>query len=400
MIVFDILMTFIESIFIAIFNKNIFKVKKISYVIILSTMIFFETMFFNNFVTNNLALLFLIILTSFLITVFYTKKFYSYYYLVPSIGMAILLLANTIALFITASIFRVNVINIADYLETVITLSISSRLIFGIILLLFYKYQGIVDTNQILMQQNWVPFLIFSISLLSTFTTLYESIFYQMIDHDTLELLLFELFTLVISLFIVLYNVINNYRLNRKIKDELLKAKYSKEIYNEINKLSYQIIKDKHDMSYILTTVYNYLKQNDINNALLQLDKSIDHLRKSDISYTTNIPIFDYYIVNTINFFRRGGYDIKTVITINYPSIIEKWEIIEIIKNLLNYVIEYTKSSKKFSVHINTKNHYLIVKFVIPKNDNEFNYSNYKDEFVKSYNQSYQDENIIIKLLF
>lgn len=82
------------------------------------------------------------------------------------------------------------------------------------------------------------------------------------------------------------------------------------------------------------------MKKNDVDNALTQLNKSISHIKPSEISYTTNIPVFDYYIVNTINFYKRNGYVITTFMSLNNTFILEKWEII---KKLLDYTFEYNK---------------------------------------------------------
>lgn len=400
MIIFDLIMTLIESFFISVFNSNIFKIKNISYILLSTICIFIETTFFNDFILNNLLLLILIILTCFFLTVFYKRKVYSYYYLIPSIAMAILLLSNTIALFITSFIYGLDVADVSNSINAIIMLSLLSRVIFGAILFIFYRYQKTVNENDMLKQINWIPLLAFSVSLLGAFTTLYESIFYQIIDHATVKLLLLEFLILTISSFAVLYNVINSYRLNQKMKNEFLKIKFSKEIYSQTNKLSYQILKDKHYISYVLITVYNYLKKNDVDNALAQLNKSISHIKHSEISYTTNIPVFDYYIVNTINSCKRNGYVIKTVISLNNTSILEKWEIIEIIKDLLDYTIEYTKNEKRFHIQIYDKNRYLVVKFIVPKNDDDFVFLNFNDELVKIYDQYNQDNNIIIKVLF
>lgn len=400
MIIFDLIMTLIESFFISVFNSNIFKIKNISYILLSTICIFIETTFFNDFILNNLLLLILIILTCFFLTVFYKRKVYSYYYLIPSIAMAILLLSNTIALFITSFIYGLEVADVSNSINAIIMLSLLSRVIFGAILFIFYRYQKTVNENDMLKQINWIPLLAFSVSLLGAFTTLYESIFYQIIDHATVKLLLFEFLILTISSFAVLYNVINSYRLNQKMKNEFLKIKFSKEIYSQTNKLSYQILKDKHYISYVLITVYNYLKKNDVDNALAQLNKSISHIKHSEISYTTNIPVFDYYIVNTINSCKRNGYVIKTVISLNNTSILEKWEIIEIIKDLLDYTIEYTENEKRFHIQIYDKNRYLVVKFIVPKNDDDFVFLNFNDELVKIYDQYNQDNNIIIKVLF
>lgn len=399
MIIFDLIMTLIESFFISVFNSNIFKIKNTSYILLSTICIFIETTFFNDFILNNLLLLILIILTCFFLTVFYKRKAYSYYYLIPSIAMAILLLSNTMALFITSFIYGLDVANVSNSNNAIIMLSLLSRVIFGAILFIFYRYQKNINENDMLKQINWIPLLAFSVSLLGAFTTLYESIFYQIIDHATVKLLLFEFLILTVSSFAVLYNVINSYRLNQEMKNEFLKIKFSKEIYSQTNKLSYQILKDKHYISYVLITVYNYLKKNDVDNALAQLNKSISHIKHSEISYTTNIPVFDYYIVNTINFYKRNGYVIKTVISLNNTSILEKWEIIEIIKNLLDYTIEYTKNEKRFHIQIYDKSRYLVVKFIVPKND-DFVFLNFNNELVKIYDQYNQDNNIIIKVLF
>lgn len=400
MIIFDLIMTLIESFFISVFNSNIFKIKNVSYILLSTICIFIETTFFNDFILNNLLLLLLIILTCFFLTVFYKRKVYSYYYLIPSIAIAILLLSNTVALFITSFIYGLDVADVSNLNNAIIMLSLLSRVIFGAILFIFCRYQKNINENDMLKQINWIPLLAFSVSLLGAYTTLYESIFYQIIDHATVKLLLFEFLILTVSSFAVLYNVINSYRLNQEMKNEFLKIKFSKEIYSQINKLSYQILKDKHYISYVLITIYNYLKKNDVDNALSQLNKYISHIKHSEISYTTNIPVFDYYIVNTINFYKRNGYVIKTVISLNNTSILEKWEIIEIIKNLLDYTIEYTKNEKKFHIQIYDKNRYLVVKLIVPKNDDDFVFLNFNDELVKIYDQYNQDNNIIIKVLF
>ena len=107
-------MTLIESFFISVFNSNIFKIKNISYILLSTICIFIETTFFNDFILNNLLLLILIILTCFFLTVFYKRKVYSYYYLIPSIAMAILLLSNTIALFITSFIYGLEVADVSN----------------------------------------------------------------------------------------------------------------------------------------------------------------------------------------------------------------------------------------------------------------------------------------------
>lgn len=66
-----------------------------------------------------------------------------------------------------------------------------------------------------LKQIDWISLLAFSVSLLGAFTTLYESMFYQIIDHSTAKLLLFEFLILIVSFFVGLDNVINNCRLNQ-----------------------------------------------------------------------------------------------------------------------------------------------------------------------------------------
>lgn len=369
MILFDIIMTLIEDFILSLYSYYVFKLSKKSYILFLSLILLLETYYFNYTIRNNLLLFLIIILTIFITTIIYTKTINFYYCIVPSVIIIILFLSNTIALYITSMIFNTTIISLTTLSSAVIYISIISRIIFIIVTHIFYKYFKKVDFKDLFSNFTLIPFIIFILALLSCFITLYESIFYTSVSHYTIEILLFIFFIVAILFFVILYKMINNFLINKKISNELIKSKYSKEIYFQINKLSDKILQDKHDIFYTLLNLKNNVNSKDKDFLIEELDKAIDRFKYNKLSNTSNIPIFDYYIINTINFFKQRGYNIKTLISVDNNQCLENWEVIDTIKKIIDYTIEYTNLSKKFDFQLYDQNGYLLLKIIVPKNN-------------------------------
>lgn len=399
MIVFELIMSLIEDFILSLYCYLFFKLSKKSYVFLLTLLLFFETAFFNNVIRNNLLLFFLLILTIFITTFIYTKVINLYYFIIPAIIIVILFISNTIALYITALIFNTSIISLTSSSYAIISISLISRIIFVVATHIFYMFFKEINFKEYFNNYTMIPFIAFIIVLLSCFISLYESIFYISISHNTIEILLFMFFIVAILFFIILYKMINDFLINKKISNELIKSKYSQEIYFQINKLSDKILQDKHDIFYTLLNLKNIANSKSKESVILELDKAIDRFKYNELSNTSNIPIFDYYIINTINFYKQRGYNIKTLISVDQNLCLENWEVIDTIKKIIDYTIEYTNSSKKFDFQLYDQGAYLLLKLIIPKNDSIYNFNNVNSNHIKTFKIKTFDQDYEISIL-
>jgi len=192
--------------------------------------------------------------------------------------------------------------------------------------------------------------------------------------------------------------MINDFLTNEKISNELIKSKYSQEIYYQINKLSDRILQDKHDIFYTLLNLKNIANSKNKESIIVELDKAIERFKCNELSNTSNIPIFDYYIINTINFYKQRGYNIKTLISVDQNPCLENWEVIETIKKTIDYTIDYAILSKRFDFQLYNQGEYLLLKIIIPRNDSIYDISNIVSNHIKTFkiNTLIQDYEISI----
>ena len=98
MILFDTIMTIIEDFILSYFSFKILEINDKKGLIFLNAIIcFIETFIFNNYITNNFLLLALLIMTNFVIIYFVKKELNLYYFIIPSILIALLLFSKTIS---------------------------------------------------------------------------------------------------------------------------------------------------------------------------------------------------------------------------------------------------------------------------------------------------------------
>lgn len=131
MILFDVIMTLIESIILSYFTFKILEVRNRK-ILLFSDIILCsgEILIFNYIILNNFLLLLFLIATNFAIIFFITKEYNLYYFIIPSILIAILLFSNTMSMILTSCFFKTKPKDIGLENSTIVALSLTSRVIY------------------------------------------------------------------------------------------------------------------------------------------------------------------------------------------------------------------------------------------------------------------------------
>lgn len=374
MILFDFIITLIEDFTLSFFNYTILDIPHKRRTVIITIIIsLIGTYVFNNLILNNFWLLVYLLLVYTGTSIYITKELNLYYFIVPSILIAILLLSNTVSLIIISSFFKVNPIDIGGNNLYIIYLSLLSRVVYILFSLVFNLFEKKLEFNQnyILKSNYWLSFCIFTLSFLGVFTSLYELIFYNLIDTIAIYKLLIQFIIMISSFFVFYVNIQREYQNNLEISSELIKSHYANETYKRINKLSYQMLQEKHMILYILLKIKNLNLENNKEEIERYINENLDKFKTYDFSHTTNNSLFDHYILNYINLLKAEGYIIKEIIAIQSDRLLGNKEIIKIIELAIRKVADYSASSKEFDIQLYDSNMYLIMKIVTKKADKE-----------------------------
>lgn len=78
---------------------------------------------------------------------------------------------------------------------------------------------------------------------------------YGIFDYKIYLLLIIEFLLMCISSIVLFINIQNNYKNQLKMQSEVIQLKYSRQMYFETCKLSYQLSQDKHDLYYLLKKI-------------------------------------------------------------------------------------------------------------------------------------------------
>lgn len=387
MILFDVIMTLIESIILSYFTFKILEVRNRKILLLLDIVLCFSgILIFNYIILNNFLLLLFLIVTNFVIIFFITKEYNLYYFIIPSILIAVLLFSNTMSMILTSCFFKTNPKDIGLENSTLVALSLTSRVIYLLLSLFFYLIEKKLKPARkvILNKDYWIVFCIFTFVFLGIYTILYESAFYNLVENTIIYKILFLFTILIISFFILYFRIQKDYYNHILISNELLKSHYTEEIYKRTNKLSYKILQEKHQMFYILIKIKNHLKDNDTDMASIFIDEIIKNYQAFELFQTLNIPDFDYHIINCINLLKEKGYAVTTIITVKNNKILENMQVINIIKECIELMAQYSIDNSRLDLHLYDNNSYLILKITTPKQNNSNPILSLKSNIIRS----------------
>lgn len=403
MIFFDIIMTLIEDFILAYFDFKILNIINNKLIIILTLICTLVTFVFNNLLLNNYWLMIILIVIFTFISSFYDKKRNLIYFIVPAILIIILLFSNTVSIIFVSTIFFINPMQISSNNIYIIFLSFLSRIVFLALSYLFSYYDNKyrLNKNRLLVGNYWWSFCLFVLSFLGVYTLLFEMIFYHMVNSANMYKLLFQLIVMCCSFFIFYFNIQKEYQNNLILNEELVKSKYATETYEKINKLSYQMLQEKHLMYYILISIKNYLDNDNRKEIEKLIENQLDKFDFYKLSNLTGIRIFDEEIIKYLISLEKNGFSIKKVLTINSINVLENSNFVKEIKLILKQVVEFCLDNKTFELYLYEVNEFVVLKIVVINKDKMFKFNkDYNEHIIERRIVQIKNDNIEIKVLF
>lgn len=403
MIFFDVMMTLIEDFIIAYFDFKILNINNKKLIFFLTFFCTLITFIFNNLLLDNYWLMIILIMIFTVTSSFCNQKRNLIYFIVPAILIIVLLFSNTISTILVSTVFFINPIKIASNNVYIILLSLLSRVIFLILSYLFSYYDNKyrLNKNKLLVGNYWWSFCLFVLSFLGVYTLLFEMIFYHMISSINMYKLLFQVIVMCCSFFIFYFNIQKEYQNNIIINEKLLKSKYATETYEKINKLSYQMLQEKHLMYYILISIKNYLDNDNRKEIEKLIENQLDKFDFYKLSNLTGIRIFDEEIIKYLISLEKNGFSIKKVLTINSINVLENSNFVKEIKLILKQVVEFCLDNKTFELYLYEVNEFVVLKIVVINKDKMFKFNkDYNEHIIERRIVQIKNDNIEIKALF
>jgi len=403
MIFFDVMMTLIEDFIIAYFDFKILNINNKKLIFFLTFFCTLITFIFNNLLLDNYWLMIILIMIFTVTSSFCNQKRNLIYFIVPVILIIVLLFSNTISTILVSTVFFINPIKIASNNVYIILLSLLSRVIFLILSYLFSYYDNKyrLNKNKLLVGNYWWSFCLFVLSFLGVYTLLFEMIFYHMISSINMYKLLFQVIVMCCSFFIFYFNIQKEYQNNIIINEKLLKSKYATETYEKINKLSYQMLQEKHLMYYILISIKNYLDNDNRKEIEKLIENQLDKFDFYKLSNLTGIRIFDEEIIKYLISLEKNGFSIKKVLTINSINVLENSNFVKEIKLILKQVVEFCLDNKTFELYLYEVNEFVVLKIVVINKDKMFKFNkDYNEHIIERRIVQIKNDNIEIKVLF
>lgn len=403
MIFFDVMMTLIEDFIIAYFDFKILNINNKKLIFFLTFFCTLITFIFNNLLLDNYWLMIILIMIFTVTSSFCNQKRNLIYFIVPAILIIVLLFSNTISTILVSTVFFINPIKIASNNVYIILLSLLSRVIFLILSYLFSYYDNKyrLNKNKLLVGNYWWSFCLFVLSFLGVYTLLFEMIFYHMISSINMYKLLFQVIVMCCSFFIFYFNIQKEYQNNIIINEKLLKSKYATETYEKINKLSYQMLQEKHLMYYILISIKNYLDNDNRKEIEKLIENQLDKFDFYKLSNLTGIRIFDEEIIKYLISLEKNGFSIKKVLTINSINVLENSNFVKEIKLILKQVVEFCLDNKTFELYLYEVNEFVVLKIVVINKDKMFKFNkDYNEHIIERRIVQIKNDNIEIKVLF
>ena len=403
MIFFDVMMTLIEDFIIAYFDFKILNINNKKLIFFLTFFCTLITFIFNNLLLDNYWLMIILIMIFTVTSSFCNQKRNLIYFIVPAILIIVLLFSNTISTILVSTVFFINPIKIASNNVYIILLSLLSRVIFLILSYLFSYYDNKyrLNKNKLLVGNYWWSFCLFVLSFLGVYTLLFEIIFYHMISSINMYKLLFQVIVMCCSFFIFYFNIQKEYQNNIIINEKLLKSKYATETYEKINKLSYQMLQEKHLMYYILISIKNYLDNDNRKEIEKLIENQLDKFDFYKLSNLTGIRIFDEEIIKYLISLEKNGFSIKKVLTINSINVLENSNFVKEIKLILKQVVEFCLDNKTFELYLYEVNEFVVLKIVVINKDKMFKFNkDYNEHIIERRIVQIKNDNIEIKVLF
>ena len=359
MSLFDVIINIVESSIICYFIYKYFDFKKIEklWLFILTV---FSTLTIGSLFINESG--FLIVVTSIVIIAF--LKIFGQKINIESIIICFLSLIIDVACDVCALIIG-NLVNsyINIFSLSLPEMTVLSKILFLIVVLLFLKQKVTYDTN--LNTKRWVIIVIIILILLVVAYLLGIS---YVFDNANVLLNLFCA-ALVYVAIILIFNIYgkllkeNEESTCIRLKNE--EIRYKKENEKVLSKMSEDIYQLEHNLRYILMQVKLNEQNKKYDENIELIDQYIRNFGKFKTIINTDNPYFDYFMNQKINDLSNNGIDVHSSINISHSDYYLDREYVEYLIKVINL---FKKEAIQITINIYEKQGFNIIEILTSKN--------------------------------
>lgn len=389
MSLFDVIINIVESSIICYFIYKYFDFKKIEklWLFILTV---FSTITIGSLFINESG--FLIVVTSIVIIAF--LKIFGQKINIESIIICFLSLIIDVACDVCALIIG-NLVNsyINIFSLSLPEMTVLSKILFLIVVLLFLKQKVTYDTN--LNTKRWLTIVIIILILLVVAYLLGIS---YVFDNANVLVNLFcaaLVYVAIILIFNIYGKLLKENEESTRIRLKNEEIRYKKENEKVLSKMSEDIYQLEHNLRYILMQVKLNEQNKKYDENIELIDQYIRNFGKFKTIINTDNPYFDYFMNQKINDLSNNGIDIHTSINISHSDYYLDREYVEYLIKVINL---FKKEAIQITINIYEKQGFNIIEILTSKN-RRLTIDNSIKQLVQYLDAQYkitQDDNICI----
>ena len=359
MSLFDVIINIVESSIICYFIYKYFDFKKIEklWLFILTV---FSTLTIGSLFINESG--FLIVVTSIVIIAF--LKIFGQKINIESIIICFLSLIIDVACDVCALIIG----NLVNSYISIVSLSLPemtvlSKILFLIVVLLFLKQKVTYDTN--LNTKRWVTIVIIILILLVVAYLLGIS---YVFDNANVLINLFcaaLVYVAIILIFNIYGKLLKENEESTRIHLKNEEIRYKKENEKVLSKMSEDIYQLEHNLRYILMQVKLNEQNKKYDENIELIDQYIRNFGKFKAIINTDNPYFDYFMNQKINDLSNNGIDVHTSINISHTDYYLDREYVEYLIKAINL---FKKEATQITINIYEKQGFNIIEVLTSKN--------------------------------
>ena len=359
MSLFDVIINIVESSIICYFIYKYFDFKKIEklWLFILTV---FSTITIGSLFINESG--FLIVVTSIVIIAF--LKIFGQKINIESIIICFLSLIIDVACDVCALIIG-NLVNsyINIFSLSLPKMTVLSKILFLIVVLLFLKQKVTYDTN--LNTKRWLTIvIIISILLVVAYLLGISYVF----DNANVLVNLFcaaLVYVAIILIFNIYGKLLKENEESTRIRLKNEEIRYKKENEKVLSKISEDIYQLEHNLRYILMQVKLNEQNKKYDENIELIDQYIRNFGKFKTIINTDNPYFDYFMNQKINDLSNNGIDIHTSINISHSDYYLDREYVEYLIKVINL---FKKEAIQITINIYEKQGFNIIEILTSKN--------------------------------
>ena len=359
MSLFDVIINIVESSIICYFIYKYFDFKKIEklWLFILTV---FSTITIGSLFINESG--FLIVVTSIVIIAF--LKIFGQKINIESIIICFLSLIIDVACDVCALIIG-NLVNsyINIFSLSLPEMTVLSKILFLIVVLLFLKQKVTYDTN--LNTKRWLTIVIIILILLVVAYLLGIS---YVFDNANVLVNLFcaaLVYVAIILIFNIYGKLLKENEESTRIRLKNEEIRYKKKNEKVLSKMSEDIYQLEHNLRYILMQVKLNEQNKKYDENIELIDQYIRNFGKFKTIINTDNPYFDYFMNQKINDLSNNGIDIHTSINISHSDYYLDREYVEYLIKVINL---FKKEAIQITINIYEKQGFNIIEILTSKN--------------------------------